>query len=277
MAIQIFDQNNQILPSQNIVVNVQQQLTDSQGSVINPAEENGNLQVLKNHTVEKLDINLSTRASETKLQELDNHILALSPKLDELKQGIITQLDTRVRGLFDAGGDSIDSVLVPIVGSKGIFGASVFLDQFLAFSKKLFFYAMSVNVNAADTKILAIVNPSNSNKILLVKRIYVGKSTDSSNGVYFQVRLNAQGVSGTRISASSTISGGTSVVNVYTAPNYTVTGNLRFILALSNTESSKIENFELNSGLNPGENLFIIGNATANNTPCFFTIDWAEV
>jgi hypothetical protein len=49
------------------------------------------------------------------------------------------------------------------------------------------------------------------------------------------------------------------------------------VLGINAYESSKDEDLDLEFGLNPGENLFIIGNASANGTPCYITIEWAEV
>jgi len=235
-------------------------------------ETGGNLDLIKSNT-DKIDVSLSTRATETTLQGVDTHLIALGPKLDDIK----TQLDTRVRGLFDVNGNPINSILIPITGNRGISSLSATIDQYYAFNKQMFSYGYSVSINGNDTNVMALINPVGRGKMILMKKIYIARNQDNSNGVFFYIRSGATGLSGTSVTPLSTISGGTSIATLYTAPTATTTGNLLFVIALNSNESSKQEDFSLNYGLNPGENLFIVGNATVNGTPCFVTLNWVEV
>ena len=235
-------------------------------------ETGGNLSLIKSNT-DKLDVSLSTRSTETTLQGVNTNLIALGPKVDVIK----TQLDTRVRGLFDADGNSINSIAIPIIGYRGISSLSAIIDQYYAFSKQMFYYGYSISINGNDTNAMALINPAGSGKTILISRICIARNQDNSNGVFFYIRTGATGLSGTSVTPSSTLSGGTSMATLYTAPTATTTGNLIFVTALNSSESSKQEDFNLNYGLNPGENLFIIGNATGNGTPCFVTLNWVEV
>jgi len=272
MPIQIFDENNQPVTNVNVVVSNQTQLLDSQNNLINPAKEDGNLQILSN----KIDTNLSTRATEVTLQSVNTNLEGIAPKID----AITAQLSTQVRGLFDNNGNPITSILVPIFGYRGISNVNISLDQYLTFNKRIFYYFIAQNVNANDTKIIALVNPSNSTKTFFIRRISIARNLDNNNSVFFYIRTNAQGITGTPVNQNnivSTLSGGTSVSNIYTTPNYTSAGSTRFVIGLNAYEGSRESVFEFGFGLNPGENLFMIGNATSNGTPCFITIEWAEV
>jgi len=235
-------------------------------------ETGGNLDLIKSNT-DKIDIPLSTRATETTLQDVDTNVIALGPKVDAIK----TQLDTRVRGLFDADGNSINSIAIPIIGYRGISSLSATIDQYYAFNKQMFYYGYPININGNDTNVMALINPANSRKTILIKRIYIARNQDNNNGVFFSIRSGATVSPGTPVTPLSTIGDGTSAAILYTAPAVTATGNLIFVMALNANESSKQEDYNLNYGLNTGENLLIIGNATANGTPCFVTLNWVEV
>jgi hypothetical protein len=241
---------------------------------------NSNIVLVKN-SVDTANTNIvnaiTPKATENTLQTVNSNVVALSSKLDEVKSSIINQLDWRVRGLFDNNGDPIDSILLSILNKRGIFNISSILEQYLTFSKKMFYYAYSVNIGAGDTNLLALINPPNSGKIFLINRIIIARNQDNSNGVIFRINFNANNVTGTQRTPLSTIQGGTSSSILYTAPTATSIGSQMFVLGINAYESSKNEDLNLEFGLNPGENLFIIGNATANGTPCYITIEWAEV
>jgi hypothetical protein len=235
-------------------------------------ETGGNLASIKSNT-DKLDVNLSTRATETTLQSVNTNLTTLGSKVDNIK----TQLDTRVRGLFDVNGNPINSILMPITGNRSISDLSATIEQYYAFNKQMFYYGYSISVGGNDTNIIALINPSGSGKTILINKIYIARNQDSNNGVFFYIRTGATGLSGTSVTPSSTLSGGTSIATLYPTPTATNTGKLIFVTALNSNEGSRQEDFNLDYGLNPGENIFIIGNATNNNTPCFITLEWVEV
>jgi hypothetical protein len=280
----------------------------------NGASTSVNQMQIYNILNDKLDVNLSTRASESTLSNVNSNIIlvknsvdtantsivnaialkatentlqsvnlniaTLSSKLDEVKSSIISQLDTQVRGLFDANGNAIDSLFTPIFGFNGILAINVSLDQYLTFNKKIFYYFNVFTLGGNDTKILAIVNPVTNTKTFFVRRIVISRNIDNNNGMFVYIRTNAQGVTGTSVNPTtinSTLGGGTSTATIYTSPNYTSAGNTRFVFGLTTNEGSREVRFDFGFGLNPGENLFLVGNATANGTPCFLTIEWAEV
>jgi len=261
------------LDTKTIIVNTNDVKITSSVLPTNAAKEaGGNLDLIKSNT-DKIDVSLSTRATETTLQNIDTNVIALSPKVDAIK----TQLDTRVRGLFDVNGDPINSVLIPITGNRSISNLSATIDQYYAFNKQMFYYGYSVSIGGNDTNVMALINPVGSGKTILIKRICIARNQDNNNGVFFSIRSGATVSSGTPVTPLSTISGGTSAAVLYTAPAVTATGNLLCVMALNSNESSKQEDFNLIYGLNTGENLLIIGNATANGTPCFVTLNWVEV
>jgi hypothetical protein len=241
---------------------------------------NSNVVLVKN-SVDTANTNIvnaiTPKATENTLQTVNSNVVALSSKLDEVKSSIVNQLDWRVRGLFDNNGNPIDSILLSILNKRGIFNIDSILEQYLTFNKQMFYYTYSVNVNGNDTNLLALINPSNSGKIFLINRIIVARNQDNSNSVTFRINFNASNVTGTQRTPLSTIQGGTSSSILYTAPTATNMGSQMLVLGINAYESSKDEDLDLEFGLNPGENLFIIGNASANGTPCYITIEWAEV
>jgi len=241
---------------------------------------NSNVVLVKN-SIDTANTNIvdaiTPKATENTLQTVNSNVVALSTKLDDVKTSIISQLDTRVRGLFDQNGDPINSVLIPIINNRGISNLTATIDQYYAFNKQMFFYGYSINIGANDTNVIGLINPTDSGKIVLIKNIYIARNQDNSNGVFFYIRRGASITPGTQVIPMSTISGGTSIVTLYTTPTVTNVGNLLFVIGINANESSKCENLNFRYGLNPGENLLIVGNATANNTPCFITIEWAEV
>jgi len=241
---------------------------------------NSNVVLVKN-SIDTANTNIvdaiTPKATENTLQTVNSNVVALSTKLDDVKTSIISQLDTRVRGLFDQNGNPIDSVLIPVINNRGISNLNITIDQYYAFNKQMFFYGHSINIGANNTNAIGLINPINSGKIVLIKNIYIARNQDNSNGVFFYIRRGASITPGTQVIPMSTISGGTSIVTLYTTPTVTNVGVLLFVIGINNSESSKCENLNFRYGLNPGENLLIVGNATANNTPCFITIEWAEV
>jgi len=266
------DSNGNIVIPESPSFSPESLVMDSNGNFINPAKEDGNLQILSNQVVTNLNLKLTDLLNGIK--GLDNKdISTLQSKIEDIK----TQLDTRVRSLFDVNGDPVNSILIPITGNRSISSLSATIDQYYALNKQMFYYGYSININGNDTNVMALINPVGSGKTILMKRICIARNQDNANGVFFYIKFKATGLSGTSVTPSSTLSGGTSIATLYTAPTVTTTGNLIFVTALNSSESSKQEDFNLNYGLNPGENLFIVGNATANGTPCFVTLNWVEV
>jgi hypothetical protein len=243
------------------------------------SEVNSNIVSVKNSidTANTDIVNAITfKATENTLQTVNSNVAALSPKLDEVKTSIVNQLDWRVRGLFDNDGNPISSALLSILNKRGIFNIGSILGQYLAFNKQMFYYTYQVSVNTGDTYLLALINPPNSGKIFLINRIAVVRIYSSTNNVGIRVNINAVINSGTQRLPLSTISGGTSSSILYTSPTITNIGNLMFVL-VDNTYTANMEKqLNLEFGLNPGENLLIMGNASAV-TPCYITIEWAEV
>jgi hypothetical protein len=240
---------------------------------------NTNIVLVKN-SVDTANTNIvnaiTPKATENTLQTVNSNVAALSPKLDEVKTSIVNQLDLRVRGLFDNDGNPINSEVLSILNKRGIFNIGSILEQYLAFNKQIFYYTYQVSVGISDTNLLALINPSGSGKIFLINRIIVSKIYNTTNTVGFRVNYNATGVSGTARTPLSTIPGGTSSSTLYTAPTVSSTGSLMFALMNNAYETTKEKIFNLEYGLNPGENLLIIGVASAATT-CYVTIEWAEV
>jgi hypothetical protein len=220
---------------------------------------------------------ITPKATESTLQTVNSNVAALSPKLDEVKSSIVNQLDSRVRGLFDNNGDPIDSILLSILNKRGIFNISSLLEQYLAFNKQMFYYTYSININSTDMNILALVNPSNSGKIFLIKNILLTRRQTITSSITLLVNFNASGVSGTQRTPFSTISGGNSASILYSAPTASATGTTRLALGLNSSGGSVEKNLNFEFGLLPGENLLIIGNATTSGTTSYITIEWAEV
>ena len=246
---------------------------------------------------DKIDVDLSTRASENTLTNVNsniilvknsvdtisskqdttnNNLLTINNTIEQSKVDIVNQLDTRVRGLFDSLGNPIDTKLIPIINNRGLVQVSIPLFQVLAFSNKLFSYTHNMNINAGDTNVLSLINPVNSGKTIMIYKICVARNQDYNNSVFFVVRKNSTVSGGTLQSVNSTYFGGTSIANLYTTPTITNGVNLT-IIGINASESSKLETFDFCWGLLPGENLAIIGNANANGVPCFISISWAEV
>jgi len=241
---------------------------------------NSNIVLVKN-SVDTANTNIvnaiTPKATENTLQSVNSNIVALSTKLDEVKTSIISQLDIRVRGLFDSNGNPISSISIPIISNRGISNLTTTIDQYYALNRQMFYYGYSLNINANDTNVIALINPSNSGRVFLIKDIYIARNQDNANRVFFYVRTMATISTGTPVTPRSTISGRTSSAILYRAPTITNVGNLIFVVGLNSSESSKTEKLDLMYGLNPGENLVIIGNASANGTPCFVTLTWVEV
>jgi hypothetical protein len=143
----------------------------------------------------------------------------------------------------------------------------------------MFYYGFPVNINTTDTYVIALINPTNSGKTILIKTIQIARNQNNGSTVLFSIKSSGTISPGTQVTPTSTIKGGTSIATLYTTPSVTTTSSTRFLFAigLNYSENSKFINLDLRYGITPGDNLFIVGDSTGSNTPCFVTIEWVEV